>query len=77
VIYCLVGTYPERLQELVTEASQILAELKKFDSKELSKELRMQHSKIAHARLAKFRVDGYTFDARQGFKEVYATHGGG
>lgn len=70
VIYCLVGTVPERVQKLVAEASGILAELKTLDAQKLSKELRMRHTKIAHARLSTFRVVGYTFDHKQGFTEV-------
>ncbi|KAJ7784001.1 hypothetical protein DFH07DRAFT_789834 [Mycena maculata] len=70
VIYCLVGTAPERVQKLVVEASRTLAELKTFDAQKLSKELRMRHIKIAHTRLSTFRVVGYTFDHKQGFMEV-------
>ncbi|KAJ7453703.1 hypothetical protein B0H11DRAFT_2070795 [Mycena galericulata] len=70
VIYCIVGIVPERVQKLVAEASGILAELKTFDAQKLSKELRMRHTKIAHARLSTFRVVGYTFDHKQGFTEV-------
>jgi hypothetical protein len=70
VIYCLVGTVPERVQKLVAEASGTLAELKTFDAEKLSKELRMRHTKIAHTRLSTFRVVGYTFDHKQGFTEV-------
>jgi hypothetical protein len=79
VIYCLVGTDPDskRLQKLVAGASQTLAELKKLDSKGLSEEFRMEHSTIAHARLARFRVVGYTFDPGRGFEEVLPRHGGG
>ncbi|KAJ7901615.1 hypothetical protein B0H13DRAFT_2027723 [Mycena leptocephala] len=73
VIYCLVGTDPDpkRLRELVAGASQTLAELKKLNSEELSKEFGMRHSKIAHARLARFRVVGYTFDPGRGFGRFY------
>jgi hypothetical protein len=70
VIYCLVGTVPERVQTLVAEASGTLAGLKTFDAQKLSKELRMRHTKIAHTRLSTFRVIGYTFDHKQGFTEV-------
>ncbi|KAJ7460701.1 hypothetical protein FB451DRAFT_500318 [Mycena latifolia] len=71
VIYCLVGTVPEHVQKLVTEASGTLAELKTFDAQKLGKELGMRHTKIAHTRLSTFWVVGYTFDHKQGFTEVW------
>ncbi|KAF7336576.1 hypothetical protein MSAN_02289800 [Mycena sanguinolenta] len=70
VIYCLVGTDPERVHKLVAEASRTLGELKMFDAQKLSKELSMRHTKIAHRRLSTFRVVGYTFHHEHGFKEV-------
>ncbi|KAJ7457914.1 hypothetical protein B0H11DRAFT_2061930 [Mycena galericulata] len=70
VIYCLVGTVYKRVQKLVAEAKGTLAELKTFDAQKLGKELRMRHTKIAHARLSTFRVVGCTFDHKQGFTEV-------
>ncbi|KAF8215313.1 hypothetical protein K438DRAFT_774206 [Mycena galopus ATCC 62051] len=66
VIYCLVGTAPEHVQQLLAEASETLAELKTFDAQELSRELGVRHT----ARLSRFRVVGYTFDYKQGFTEV-------
>jgi hypothetical protein len=70
VIYCLVGTDPERVHKLVAEASNTLAELKMFDAQKLSKELTMRYTRIAHTRLSTFRVVGYTFDHKHGFVEV-------
>ncbi len=70
VLYCLVGTDPYYVEELVVQAKQTLAELKKFNPERLCKELTMSHTEITHMRLSKFRVVGYTFDFRQGFKEV-------
>lgn len=70
VIYCLVGTEPACVRELVAEASRALAELKMFDAEKLSKELSLRHAKLAHSRLSMFRVVGYTFVDKQGFAEV-------
>ncbi|KAF8912489.1 hypothetical protein CPB85DRAFT_1454920 [Mucidula mucida] len=69
VLYCLVGTDPYYVEELVVQAKQTLAELKKFNPERLCKELTKSHTEITHMRLSKFRVVGYTFDFRQGFKE--------
>ncbi|KAJ7499877.1 hypothetical protein FB451DRAFT_1549376 [Mycena latifolia] len=70
VIYCLVGTEPERVRKLVAAARRTLAELKMFDGQKLGKELNMRHTEIAHRRLSAFRVVGYTFDRKQGFAEI-------
>ncbi|KAJ6553987.1 hypothetical protein DFH09DRAFT_1280723 [Mycena vulgaris] len=70
VIFCLVGTVPERVHKLVAEATRTLDWLKELDADELSKALTMRKTKIAHTRLATFRVIGYTFDVKQGFTLV-------
>ncbi|KAJ6454162.1 hypothetical protein C8R45DRAFT_628083 [Mycena sanguinolenta] len=70
VIYCLVGTDPERVHKLVAEANRTLGELKMFDAEKLGEELSMRHTNIAHKRLSTFRVVGYTFHYKQGFAEV-------
>ncbi|KAJ7070583.1 hypothetical protein C8F01DRAFT_1106926 [Mycena amicta] len=70
VIYCLVGTEPDRVKRRVVQARAMLEELKGLDSKSLSKRLGLSHTVVGHTGLKTFCVLGYTFHPLRGFEEI-------
>ncbi|KAJ7773307.1 hypothetical protein B0H16DRAFT_144774 [Mycena metata] len=70
VLYCLVGTTPNRVTRLVAGAKKTLVELQKLNAEDLCTQLSIPFAQVAHDRISKLRVVGYTFHSVQGFEEV-------
>jgi len=70
VIYCVAGTTPRCVTSLVAEAKATLHELQTLNAKDLCTRLSIPFAQVAHDRISKLCVVGYTFHPKQGSEEV-------